>query len=101
MSGTKEMLTELMQRNGELISAQATIEQLNAVVKARDIENQALKAQVNALRDGMDDVAAADIQKRSMYFSAINSLLDKTPEQCLAEYRNSAIDECVAKLASR
>ena len=68
--------------------------ELGDVYKKQFDENQALKAQVNALRDGMYDVAAADTRKEACSLAC--ELLEKTPEQCLAEYRNSVIDECVA-----
>ena len=123
MSDTREMLKETIRLNGVLIAAKATIEQLNTVVKARDIEidelteelqrlkevdveiginaekqfdeNQALKAQINALRDGV-----SHFNRSRGDMSVLLSAYVETPEQCLADYRNSVIDECIAELDS-
>lgn len=87
----KDKLTpELLQRAADA----ATIEQLNTVIKARDMEIAALKTQVNALRGAAGAIVA---YPRAATVESYRDVLTKTPQQCLNTHNESLIRDLFDK----
>ena len=61
----------------------------------KDQQIAALKAQVNALRDELINICASP---NPVSYGEAKRMVKKTPQQCLAEYRNQVIDECIKEL---
>jgi len=65
----------------------------------KDQEIAALKAQVNALREIVDNVLYSERSNLFLIsYKMGDNPLTKTPQQCLADYRNQVIDECVEEV---
>jgi len=78
----------------EIAADKATIEQLNTIINARDIQIDELKAQVNALRDSLSAISIMSESSLLDYATNLaDSALDKAPSQCLKAHDKALIQK--------
>jgi len=80
----------------EIAADKATIEQLNTIINARDIQIDELKAQVNALRDSLSAISIMSESSLLDYATNLaDSALDKAPAQCLKAHDKALIHRLI------